>query len=193
MKEYILKGESKELEKIIRENRIRVERGVIQIAPVQPETESTEALKEALTASKRALTASEESCSELSTSHTELLNVTEEIIALAVENNCVIPDSIEEKLHKFGIIVPKIEEMKETIPESGENVAENVPNDADQTDMEAANPAEMDNKDIGLEDLKEVDLDADDKSAESTDSKEVQQTDTKASTPAKKRRTKKSE
>ena len=34
--EYILKGDPAEVEKVIRENRIRVQRGVIQFIPVAP-------------------------------------------------------------------------------------------------------------------------------------------------------------
>lgn len=38
MQKFILEGEPKEVEKVIQENRIRVERGVIAFTPVQPET-----------------------------------------------------------------------------------------------------------------------------------------------------------
>lgn len=38
-KSYILKGDPKEVEKVIRENRIRVNRGVISFTPVEPEPE----------------------------------------------------------------------------------------------------------------------------------------------------------
>lgn len=34
---YILSGEPKEVKKVVQENRIRVERGVISFTPVQPE------------------------------------------------------------------------------------------------------------------------------------------------------------
>lgn len=34
---YLLKGDPKEVEKVIRENRIRVQRGVIEFTPVEPE------------------------------------------------------------------------------------------------------------------------------------------------------------
>ena len=36
MTQYILEGEPKEVAKVIQENRIRVERGVITFTPVQP-------------------------------------------------------------------------------------------------------------------------------------------------------------
>lgn len=41
-KSYILKGDPKEVEKVIRENRIRVNRGVISFTPVEPEAEKEE-------------------------------------------------------------------------------------------------------------------------------------------------------
>lgn len=41
-KRYILQGDPKEVEKVIRENRIRINRGVISITPVEPEPVSTE-------------------------------------------------------------------------------------------------------------------------------------------------------
>lgn len=37
MKGYILKGDPVEVEKVIRENRIRISRGVISITPAEPE------------------------------------------------------------------------------------------------------------------------------------------------------------
>lgn len=38
MKEYILTGDPAEVEKVIRENRIRISRGVISITPAEPES-----------------------------------------------------------------------------------------------------------------------------------------------------------
>ena len=35
---YILKGDPKEVAKVLQENRIRVDRGVIEFAPCQPES-----------------------------------------------------------------------------------------------------------------------------------------------------------
>lgn len=50
MKEYILKGDPAEVEKVIRENRIRISRGVISITPAEPEasevTNITETVKD---------------------------------------------------------------------------------------------------------------------------------------------------
>ena len=42
MKEYILKGDPAEVEKVIKESRIRISRGVISITPAEPETAVTD-------------------------------------------------------------------------------------------------------------------------------------------------------
>ena len=45
--DYILKGDPREVAKVIRENRIRIQRGMICFIPVEPETEIDETLEEA--------------------------------------------------------------------------------------------------------------------------------------------------
>lgn len=123
--DYILKGDPKEVAKVIRENRIRVQRGVISFTPIEPET--------------------------------------------------------------------VIEEVKEVeTPDTLEDTPTNEETDTNK-DSEPAEP--MDDKNIEVDDVKEVDLDADDKTPGTDDTKDVQADDAKEATPAKKttKRSKKSE
>ncbi|MBJ2189144.1 MAG: hypothetical protein JFR41_11040 [Muribaculaceae bacterium] len=148
---YLLKGDPKEVEKVIRENRIRVQRGMIEFIPVEPE---------------------------------EAIGVVDEDVATVDTDNVPTPESvpeIEETAEKEGESVPEIEEMPE-------NPADSVP--------ESDNPELMDDKHIGEpEDLQEVDLETDDKTFVSEDSKEIPAPDVKETAVSKKtaRRSKKSE
>lgn len=123
--DYILKGDPKEVAKVIRENRIRVQRGVISFTPVEPET-----------------------------------------------------------------VIEEVEEIE--TPDTLEDTPTNEETDTN-TDSEPAEP--MDDKNIEVEDVKEVDLDADDKTPGNDDTKDVQADDAKEATPIKKttKRSKKSE
>ena len=178
MPAYILKGDQKELDKVIRENRIRVERGVITITPVQPETVLNSDSINTLIESHRA---SENECMRMAAAQVELANLAEELALIITEGGKSIPDELVARLDSFGIDVPKI---AETVPEStdtaentGESVPETVPNDSDPVD---------DNKIVEAEDKTEVNL---------GDVKDINESDTKES-PApkpKKTRTKKAE
>lgn len=121
--DYILKGDPKEVAKVIRENRIRVQRGVISFTPVEPET-----------------------------------------------------------------VIEDVEEG-----ETPDTLEDTTTNEETDTNTEPAEP--MDDKNIEVEDVKEVDLDADDKTTAPDDTKDVQEDDVKEATPAKKtsKRSKKSE
>ncbi len=176
---YLLKGDPKEVEKVIRENRIRVQRGMIEFIPVEPE---------------------------------EAIGVVDEDVATVDTDNVPTPESvpeIEETAEKEGESVPEIEEMPENpadsvpeIEEMPENPADSVPeieempeNPADSV-PESDNPELMDDKHIGEpEDLQEVDLETDDKTFVSEDSKEIPAPDVKETAVSKKtaRRSKKSE
>lgn len=133
--DYILKGDPKEVAKVIRENRIRVQRGVISFTPVEPET---------------------------------VIEDVEEVVT---------PDTTE-----------SVEDT--ATPDTSEDAPTNEETD---TNTEPAEP--MDDKNIEVEDVKEVDLDADDKTTAPDDTKDVQEDDVKETTPAKKtsKRSKKSE
>lgn len=164
MKEYILKGESAEVEKVLRENRIRVERGVITITPVQPGTVLDSDSIKTLIESHRA---TEEACQRMTVAQMELAGIAGELVAIIVTAGQSIPDEIVAKLDSFGVDVPK---MAETVPEivenpdnAGECVPETVPNNPDSVE---------DDKTVDVEDLTEVNLD-DVKDTPAADTKEA--------------------
>lgn len=158
---YILKGDPKEVAKVLRENRIRVDRGVIEFTPCQQDSaldaDSIATLREDLDAKTKA-------CMEMATSHVELAGVTRDVIAIIAKNGITVPEDLTARLAKFGITVPKI---AETVPETAENVdesaSETVPNNSDTVE---------DNKIVEAEDMTEVDLD-DVKDTEEADTKEA--------------------
>lgn len=93
--------------------------------------------------------------------------------------------------------VPKSTETANNDGENGEELTESVPNVTDSASSETNHetPDAMDDKHIEVEDLQEVDLDADDKILSGDDSKDVPADDAKKTKPAKKtsKRSKKSE
>ena len=164
MEAYILKGDRKEVDKGLRENRIRVERGVISFAPVQPETALDEDSVKTLSESHTVLL---EERQQLIADRNRLRELTDKVVTIAVEGGQTIPEDVTAGLGEFGIILPKI---AETVPESTENVVndgktvpETVPNDSD--------PME-DSKSIDVEEMTEVNLD-DVKDAPDADTKEA--------------------
>lgn len=170
---YILKGDPKEVAKVIQENRIRADRGVIEFTPCQQDSvldaDSIATLREDLEAKTKA-------CVEMAEGHVELAGVTRDAIAIITENGITVPDDLTARLAQFGIIVPK---SAETVPNTaeiadnaGESVPEIVPDESETVE---------DNKTVGAEDMTEVDLD-DVKDTEEADSKEAP-----APTPKKKR------
>ena len=191
MSAYILKGDQKELDKVIRENRIRVSRGVISITPAEPETALDEDSVKTLIESHNAL---HEERQRLIAERNRLAELTGMVVSLAVEGCQAIPDDLSASLAEFGIIVPKIAETVENTAEISENLTESVPNSAETANMEAE-PDAMDNKHIEVDDMLEVNLDADDKTPVSNDTKDVSEDDAKEAAPAKKisKRSKKSE
>ena len=187
MSAYILKGDQKELDKVIRENRIRVSRGVISITPAEPDTVLDEDSVKTLIESHKAL---HEEHQRLIAGHNRLAELTGMVVSLAVEGGQTIPDDLTASLSDFGIIVPKIGETAENTAEIGENITESVPNSTEPTEPDA-----MDNKHIEVDDFQEVDVDADDKTPVNDDTKDVSEDDAKEAAPAKKtsKRSKKSE
>lgn len=161
--DYILKGDSKEVAKVLQENRIRVDRGVIEFTPCQQDsaldTDSIATLQEDLAAKTKA-------CMEMAASHVELAGATRDVIAIIAENGIAVPNDIAARLAKFGIAVPN---EPETVPDTveiadnaGKSVPETVPNEPETVE---------DNKTVEAEDMTEVDLD-DVKDTEETDTKE---------------------
>ena len=105
-------------------------------------------------------------------------------MSIAVEGGQTIPEEIAGRLAEFGIIVPKISETAENTAEIGENLTESVPNTPENANIDSE-PAAMDNKHIEVEDMQEVNLDADDKTPVSDDTKDVSEDDAKEAAPAK--------
>lgn len=176
---YILKGDHKEVAKVIQENRIRVDRGVIEFTPCQPDSALD---ADSIATLREALEASEKSCQEMAEGHVELAAVTRDVIAIIAEKGITVPEDLAERLAQFGIDVPKIAETVpdavETADNTGESVPETVPKEPEAVE---------DNKtvDAGTY-MKEVNLD---------DVKDVEEVDTKTvpATTMKSRRSKKSE
>lgn len=191
MSAYLLKGDPKELDKVIRENRIRVSRGVISITPAEPEAALDEDSVKTLIESHNVL---HEERQHLIADLNRLAELTDKVVAIAVDGRQTIPDDVTASLADFGIIVPKIAETAENTAEIGENLTESVPNSAETTNMEAE-PDAMDNKHIEMEDMQEMNPDADDKTPVINDTKDVPATDSKETETAKKvtKRSKKSE
>lgn len=191
MSAYILKGDPKELGKVLRENRIRISRGVISITPAEPDAALDEDSVKTLIEGHRTLG---EERQQLIADRNRLREITDKVVTIAVEGGLTIPDDVTASLANFGIIVLKIAETAENTAEIGENLTESVPNSAETANMEAE-PDAMDNKHIEVDDMREVNLDADDKTPVSNDTKDVSEDDAKEAAPAKKtsKRSKKSE
>lgn len=184
---YILKGDPKEVAKVLQENRIRVDRGVIEFTPCQPDpaldVDSIAKLREALEAS-------EKSYQEMAQGHVELAAVTRDVIAIIAEKGITVPEDLAERLAQFGIDVPKIAETVpdavETADNTDESVPETVPKEPETVPKEPEAVEDSKTVDAGI-DMKEVNLD---------DVKDVEEVDTKAvpaPTEKKSRRSKKSE
>lgn len=176
--DYILKGDPKEIAKVLQENRIRVDRGVIAFTPCQPASALDEDSIKTLVESHTAMS---EERQRLVVEKLELADLAGLVVSIAVEGGQAIPEDIAERLAKFSIVVPKI---AETVPNTaeiaetvGESVPETVPNNPEQVE---------DSKTVEVDDMTEVNLD-DVKDAHEEDSKEAPK-----STP-KKTRNKKSE
>lgn len=164
MKAYILKGDPKELDKVLRENRIRISRGVISITSAEPDAALGEDSVKTLIESHNVL---HEERQHLIADRNRLAELTDKVVSIAVEGGQTIPEDVAASLGEFGIIVPKI---TETVPESTENVAdvdanvpEIVPNNSEDVD---------DSKTVEAEDMTEVNLD-DVKEAPEGDTKEA--------------------
>lgn len=155
--EYILKGDSKEVAKILQENRIRVDRGVIEFTPCQSgpvlDADSIATLQEDLDAKTKA-------CMEMAASQVELASIIRELVAVTAKGGMAIPDDLAARISKFGFTVPNTAEIADN---AGESVPEVVPKEPETVE---------DNKIVEAEDMTEVDLN-DVKDTEETDTKET--------------------
>lgn len=154
---YILKGDPKEVAKVLQENRIRVDRGVIEFTPCQPDSaldaDSIATLREDLDAKTKA-------CMEMAAGHIELAELTGLVVAIAVEGGQTIPEDITERLAKFGIIVPKIAETvpndSPNVENDGSNVPETVPKEPEAVEDNKTVDAGTDMKEVNLDDVKDA-------------------------------------
>lgn len=176
---YFLKGDPKEVAKVLQENRIRVDRGVIEFTPCQQDSDLD---ADSIATLREALEASEKSCQEMAEGHVELAAVTRDVIAIIAEKGITVPEDLAERLAQFGIDVPKSAETVPAAVETADNTDESVPETVPK-EPEAVEDSKT--VDAGI-DMKEVNLD---------DAKDVEEVDTKTvpATTMKSRRSKKSE
>ena len=104
MPAYILKGESKEVDKILRENRIRISRGVISITPAEPETALDEYSVKTLIESHSALG---EERVQLIAEKNRLAELAGLVVSIAVEGGQTIPEEIAGRLPNSALSFPK--------------------------------------------------------------------------------------
>lgn len=153
---YILKGDPREVAKVIQENRIRVDRGVVEFTPCQPDSaldaDSIATLRELLEAKTK-------ECVEMAADQLVLANLTEAVVDIVVENGIVIPDDLSAQLAKF-ITVPKSAEtvpnIGETADNTGENVPETVPKEPEAVKDNKTVDAGTDMKEVNLDDVKDA-------------------------------------
>lgn len=154
---YILKGDPKEVAKVLQENRIRVDRGVIAFTPCQPDSALD---ADSIATLREALEASEKSCQEMAQGHVELAGVTRDVLAIVAENGISIPEDLAERLAQFGIDVPKIAETvpntDETADNTDESVPETVPKEPEAVEDNKTVDAGTDMKEVNLDDVKDA-------------------------------------
>ena len=166
---YILKGDPKEVAKVLQENRIRVDRGVIEFTPCQQDMAIDEDCIKNLRESHKTLS---EERQRLAVEQHELAELTGLVVSIAVEGGQTIPDEITARLAKFGVIVPKIAEIVPYAAGIADDASESVPNNSETVE---------DDKAVDAGDMTEVNLD---------DVKDTEEADTKdapAPTPKKRR------
>lgn len=154
---YILKGDPKEVAKVLQENRIRVDRGVVEFTPCQPDSaldaDSIATLREDLDAKTKA-------CMEMATSQVELACIIDELVDVITEEGITISKELADRLAKFGVTVPK---SAETVPNDspnvendGSNVPETVPKEPEAVEDNKTVDAGTDMKEVNLDDVKDA-------------------------------------
>lgn len=154
---YILKGDPKEVAKVLQENRIRVDRGVIAFTPCQQDSALD---ADSIATLREALEASEKSCQEMAQGHVELAGVTRDVIAIITENEISVPEDLAARLAQFGITVPKsaetVPETVEIVDNAGESVPETVPIESEAVEDNKTVDAGTDMKEVNLDDVKDA-------------------------------------
>lgn len=154
---YILKGDPKEVAKVLQENRIRVDRGVIEFTPCQPDSaldaDSIATLREDLDAKTK-------SCMEMAVSQVELACIIDELVDVITEEGITISKELADRLAKFGVTVSK---SAETVPNDspnvendGSNVPETVPKEPEAVEDNKTVDAGTDMKEVNLDDVKDA-------------------------------------
>lgn len=184
--DIIVRGEPHEIDFVRRLCRDKVRRGVLAILPAtRPASDDVVKLRNERDETTKENEMLKERVAEL---ESRLANVDSNVDTSA-DNVDSVPETAEN--------VPNSTETAENTAEIGENLTESVPNATNSASSESNHetPDTMDNKHIEVEDLQEVDLDADDKNLSGDDSKDVPANDAKEAAPAKKKskRSKKSE
>lgn len=153
---YILKGDPKEVTKVIQENRIRVDRGVIEFTPCQPDSALD---ADSITTLREDLEAKTNECVEMAADQLVLANLAEAVADIVVENGIVIPDDLSAQLAKF-ITVPKVAETvpndSPNVENDGSNVPETVPNEPEAVEDNKTVDAGTDMKEVNLDDVKDA-------------------------------------
>ena len=154
---YILKGDPKEVAKVLQENRIRVDRGVIEFTPCQQDSVLD---ADSIATLREALEASEKSCQEMAEGHVELAGVTRDVLAIVAEKGITVPEDLAARLAQFGIDVPKIAETVpdtvETAVNTGDSVPETVPKEPEIVEDNKTVDAGTDMKEVNLDDVKDA-------------------------------------
>lgn len=154
---YILKGDPKEVAKVLQENRIRVDRSVIEFTPCQQDSVLD---ADSIATLREALEASEKSCQEMAEGHVELAAVTRDILAIVAEKGVTVPEDLAARLAQFGIDVPKIAETVpdavETADNTDESVSETVPKEPEAVEDSKTVDDGIDMKEVNLDDVKDV-------------------------------------
>ena len=154
---YILKGDHNEVAKVLQENRIRVDRGVISFTPCQPDSaldaDSIATLREDLDAKTKA-------CMEMAANQVELADIIIVLVGTIAENGIAITEDLAVRLAKFGFTVPK---SAETVPNDspnvendGSNVPETVPKEPEAVEDNKTVDAGTDMKEVNLDDVKDA-------------------------------------
>lgn len=154
---YILNGDPKEVAKVLQENRIRVDRGVIEFTPCQPDpaldADSIATLREDLDAKTK-------SCMEMAASQIELACVIDELVDVITEEGITISKELADRLAKFGVSVPKsakpVPNTAETADITGESVPETVPEEPEAVEDSKTVDAGTDMKEVNLDDVKDA-------------------------------------
>jgi len=136
--DYILKGDPKEVAKVLQENRIRVDRGVIAFTPCQPDSALD---ADSIATIRKELEAKTNECVEMAADQLVLVNLIEAVVDMSVENGIVIPDDLSAQLAKF-ITVPKS--------------VEPVPNDSEAMEDNKTVDSGTDMKEVNLDDVKDA-------------------------------------